>query len=177
VDFGLAIQVEDREAPPEIDEMALLYMQAELKDFRPAFDMAEARYRDEEGLYGGLELVDLARITYCPVVASYSATFQNEKFTTQLNAGVTYNRRPLSDDSVAFDNKRFDASPSFAHLNADLSHTQQLPEGFQLYGKVQGQVADGLLVSSEQLSVGGLDTVRGYLETEGSRRQRHCRQS
>jgi hypothetical protein len=91
--------------------------------------MAEARYRDEEGLYGDLELVDLGRITYYPVVASYSATFQNEKFTTQLNAGVTYNRRPLSDDSVAFDNKRFDASPVFAHLNADLSHSQQLPEG------------------------------------------------
>jgi hemolysin activation/secretion protein len=105
-------------------------------------------------------------VTYYPVVASYSATFQNDKFTTQLNAGVTYNLRPISDDSVAFDNKRFDASPSFAHLNADLTHTQQLPEGFQLYGKVQGQVADGPLVSSEQLSVGGLDTVRGYLESE-----------
>jgi hemolysin activation/secretion protein len=105
-------------------------------------------------------------VTYYPVVATYSATFQNDKFTTQLNAAVTYNLRPLSDDSVAFDNKRFDASPSFAHLNADLSHTQQLPEGFQLYGKVQGQVADGPLVSSEQLSAGGLDTVRGYLESE-----------
>jgi hemolysin activation/secretion protein len=105
-------------------------------------------------------------VTYYPVVASYSATFQNEKFTTQLNAAVTYNLRPLSDDVVAFDNKRFDASPSFAHLNVDLSHTQQLPEGFQLYGKVQAQAADGPLVSSEQLSVGGLDTVRGYLESE-----------
>jgi len=105
-------------------------------------------------------------VTYYPVVASYSATFQNEKFTTQLNAAVTYNLRPLSDDSVAFDNKRFDASPSFTHLNVDVSHTQELPEGFQLYGKVQGQVADGPLVSSEQLSVGGLDTVRGYLESE-----------
>ena len=51
-------------------------------------------------------------------------------------------------------------------LNADLSHTQELPEGFQLYGKVLGQVADGPLVSSEQLSLGGLDTVRGYLESE-----------
>ncbi len=105
-------------------------------------------------------------VTYYPVVASYSATFQNEKFTTQLNAAVTYNLRPLSDDAAAFDNKRFFASPSFAHLNVDLSHTQELPEGFQLYGKVQGQIADGPLVSSEQFSAGGLDTVRGYLESE-----------
>jgi hemolysin activation/secretion protein len=105
-------------------------------------------------------------VTYTPVVASYGATFQNEKFTTQLNATVTYGLRPWSSAPIDFDNKRFAASPSFIHLNADLSHTQELPEGFQLYGKIQGQVADGPLVSSEQLSIGGLDTVRGYLESE-----------
>jgi hemolysin activation/secretion protein len=105
-------------------------------------------------------------VTYYPVVANYSATFQGEKSTTQLNAGVTYNLRPLGDDWVAFDNKRYYASPSFTHFNVDVSHTHELPEGFQLYGKVQGQVADGPLVSSEQFSAGGLDTVRGYLESE-----------
>jgi hemolysin activation/secretion protein len=105
-------------------------------------------------------------VTYYPVVANYSATFQGEKSTTQLNAGVTYNLRPLSDDWLAFDNKRFQASPSFTHFNVDVSHTHELPEGFQLYGKIQGQVADGPLVSSEQFSAGGLDTVRGYLESE-----------
>ena len=105
-------------------------------------------------------------VTYYPVVASYGATFQAEKFTTQLNASVTYNLRPLSDDWVTFDNKRYNASPSFTHFNVDVSHTHELPEGFQLYGKIQGQVADGPLVSSEQFSAGGLDTVRGYLESE-----------
>jgi hemolysin activation/secretion protein len=105
-------------------------------------------------------------VTYYPVVASYGATFKSDKSTTQLDASLTYNMRPLSSDPTDFDNKRFAASASFMHLNADLSHTQELPEGFQLYGKMQGQVADGPLVSSEQFSVGGLDTVRGYLESE-----------
>lgn len=105
-------------------------------------------------------------VTYYPVVANYSATFSAEQSTTQFNAGITYNLRPLSDDWTAFDNKRFQASPSFTHFNVDVSHTHELPEGFQLYGKVSGQVADGPLVSSEQFSVGGLDTVRGYLESE-----------
>ena len=105
-------------------------------------------------------------VTYYPMVASYGATFQGEKSTTQLNASITYNLRTPSSDWVAFDNKRFAASASFTHLNADLSHSQELGEGFQLWGKVQGQVADGPLVSSEQFSVGGLDTVRGYLESE-----------
>ena len=105
-------------------------------------------------------------VTYYPAVASYGATYSTEKFTTQLNAAVTYNMRAPSSDWVAFDNKRAYASASFAHLNIDVSHTQELPEGFQLYGKVQSQLADGPLVSSEQMSVGGLDTVRGYLESE-----------
>jgi hemolysin activation/secretion protein len=105
-------------------------------------------------------------VTYYPLVASYSATFQNDKFTTQLNASLTYNVRPGSSSPTDFDNKRFDASANFTHLNVDVSHTQELPQGFEIYGKVQGQVADGPLVSSEQFSVGGFDTVRGYLESE-----------
>ncbi|MBV9563127.1 MAG: ShlB/FhaC/HecB family hemolysin secretion/activation protein [Bradyrhizobium sp.] len=105
-------------------------------------------------------------VTYYPIVGTYTANFQNEKFTTQFDASLTYNIRPLSDDVFAFDNKRFDASPSFTHVNLDVSHTHELPKGYQLYGKVQAQFADGPLVSSEQLSAGGLDTVRGYLESE-----------
>jgi hemolysin activation/secretion protein len=105
-------------------------------------------------------------VTYYPVVMSYGATFQGEKSTTQFNAGITYNLRPVSSDVAAFDAKRFNASPSFTHFNGDVSHTQELPAGFQLWGKMQGQVADGPLVSSEQFSLGGLDTVRGYLESE-----------
>lgn len=105
-------------------------------------------------------------VTYYPLVANYGVTFSQEKFTTQMNAGVTYNLRTPSSSPTDFDNKRFYASANFTHFNLDVSHTQELPEGFQLYGKVQGQVADGPLVSSEQFSIGGLDTVRGYLESE-----------
>jgi hemolysin activation/secretion protein len=105
-------------------------------------------------------------VTYYPVVATYTANFQNEKFTTQFDASLTYNLRPFSSDFIEFDNKRFDANASFTHINLDVAHTQELPEGFQAYVKVQAQVADGPLVSSEQISAGGLDTVRGYLESE-----------
>ncbi len=105
-------------------------------------------------------------VTYYPIVANYSATFKAEKSTTQLSASLTYNMRPVSSPADEFDAKRFDASPSFTHFNVDLSHTQELPEGLQFYGRVQAQLADGPLVSSEQMSVGGMDTVRGYLESE-----------
>lgn len=105
-------------------------------------------------------------VTYYPAVATYGATFQNDKFTTQFNAAITYNLRPFSSDAAEFDAKRYYASPSFTHFNVDVAHTHELPEGFQIWGKLQAQVADGPLVSSEQISAGGLDTVRGYLESE-----------
>ena len=105
-------------------------------------------------------------ITYFAAVASYGATFQGEKSLTQLNASITAAMRPAGDDWRQFDNKRAWASGSFTHLNVDLAHTHELPEGFQFWTKVAAQVSDGPQVSSEQFSVGGMDTVRGYLESE-----------
>jgi hemolysin activation/secretion protein len=105
-------------------------------------------------------------VSYYPLVASYSATWQQESALTQLNAGVTLNIRGLGSSFDEFDAKRFGANSSFTHVNADLSRTQDLGSGYQFYAKVQGQVADGPLVSSEQFSLGGMDTVRGYYESE-----------
>jgi hemolysin activation/secretion protein len=105
-------------------------------------------------------------VSYYPVVATYAATFQGEGSLTQLNATVTANLRGLGSDAVQFDEKRFMATAGFIYVRADVAHTHDLPGGAQLYGKVQGQLADQPLVSSEQFSAGGLDTVRGYLESE-----------
>lgn len=104
-------------------------------------------------------------ITYYPWNAIYGATWQNEGALTQLNASATFNMRGPGSQFDAYWNKRTYADSNFIHLNADISHTQELPEGFQLFGRAKGQVADGPLISSEQFSLGGLDTVRGYLES------------
>ncbi|MES2194862.1 MAG: ShlB/FhaC/HecB family hemolysin secretion/activation protein [Pseudomonadota bacterium] len=105
-------------------------------------------------------------VTYVPVVASYGATWQGDGRLTQLNTSVTAGLRGVGSSPEEFDAKRYKATGSFIHLNADVSHTHDLPEGFQVFAKMQGQVADQPLVSSEQFSIGGQDTVRGYLESE-----------
>lgn len=105
-------------------------------------------------------------VTYYPISINYNATVQGEGFQTQFGAGVVHGLRAYGSRWEDFDAKRYKANPSFTVLKADLTHTHDLPEGFQLYGKVQGQVSDGPLLSSEQFSLGGLDTVRGYLESE-----------
>jgi hemolysin activation/secretion protein len=105
-------------------------------------------------------------ITYYPFNATYGATWQQDKFLTQLNASVTVNLRGPGSDFDDYWNKRAYANSNFAHFNADLSETIDLPQNFQFFGRVKGQLADGPLISSEQFSVGGMDTVRGYLESE-----------
>jgi hemolysin activation/secretion protein len=105
-------------------------------------------------------------ITYYPISTAYAATWQGKGSSTQLDAGVIFGLRGLGSNPGAFDNKRFSAGGGFIYLRGDLSRSQDLPGDLQLWGKLQGQLADQPLVSNEQLSAGGLDTVRGYLESE-----------
>lgn len=105
-------------------------------------------------------------ITYYPISASYGGTWQKEGSLTQFNIGATFNMRGPGSDFDEFWTKRAYSESNFFHLNADLSHRQDLKHGFQLFGQVKGQLADTALVSSEQFSVGGADTVRGYYESE-----------
>jgi len=105
-------------------------------------------------------------LTYYPWSATYSATWLGKGYETDLNAGVTFNLRGMGSTETEFDNNRFKATGSFIYFRGDLSETLDLPRGFQLFAKFQGQVSDQPLVNSEQFAGGGLATVRGYLEAE-----------
>ena len=105
-------------------------------------------------------------ITYYPFSAAYSATWLGSGQSTEFNASVTAHVRGLGSSTSTFDAKRFKADGGFVYFRGDLSHTHDLPAGFQAFGKIQGQLADRPLVDNEEFSGGGLDTVRGYLEAE-----------
>ncbi len=103
-------------------------------------------------------------LNYVPISASYSATWIQPGAITEFDTDLNFSFRGLGDSDTRFDNSRVKATGSYIYLRGDLAHTHDLPAGFQLYGKVQGQVADQPLVSNEQFAAGGLSTVRGYLE-------------
>jgi hemolysin activation/secretion protein len=113
---------------------------------------------------GGIEA--LTPITYFPFTTAYSASWVGKAATTELNASLNFHLRGMGSNPQEFDSNRYDAGGDYLYIRSDLSHTHDLPGGFQLYGKVQGQAADQPLVSSEQFNGGGLGTVRGYLESE-----------
>lgn len=107
-----------------------------------------------------------APVEYVPFVVSYNASFTAEGRQTNFDATFTAGLRGIGSQPDVFDNRRFNATPNFVHARLGLSHTQDGPGGMQLYVKVQGQAADQPLVSSEQYSIGGLETVRGYAESQ-----------
>lgn len=104
-------------------------------------------------------------IDYYPFSLSYGASWNQKRRFTELNSTATFHARGMGDEPADFDAKRFRATGSFFHLRTDLSHTHDLPGGLQIFGKVQGQAADQPLINTEQFAVGGLSTVRGYLES------------
>ncbi len=114
----------------------------------------------------GLGDVTETPISYYPITAAYNASWVGKNYLTEFNAGVTFHLRGMGSEGEQFDNNRFKADGSFIYLRGDLAHTRDLPLGFEVFGKVQGQLSDQPLVSSEQISGGGLNTVRGYLEAE-----------
>ena len=105
-------------------------------------------------------------VTYFPISAVYNGTWLGKGNPTTLDAGVYFSLRGTGSADVAFDNLRFLARGNFLYFKGDLSHEHNLPGGFQVFGKVQGQISDEPLISGEQFAAGGLSSVRGYLEGE-----------
>ncbi len=111
---------------------------------------------------------DHTPVTYIPLSATYTGTWQGgDGSLTQLNAGATWSLRGIGGSTeVAFNEDRVGASGDFIYLRGDFSRLQPLPKDFQLWGRVQGQISPEPLINSEQIGAGGLDTVRGYFESE-----------
>jgi hemolysin activation/secretion protein len=114
--------------------------------------------------FGGIGVNLAAPIEYFPLSASYAATHTGKGNFTEINLTATLGLRGLGDNYSAYENKRYKSDGNFFHLRGDVSHTRDLTDGAQLFGKLQGQLANGALINSEQFSGGGLGSARGYLE-------------
>lgn len=112
----------------------------------------------------GDELVG-SPVTYWPFVASYNGVWVGKGRETNLGAAVTFHFRGMGSTEVEFDNRRYNADGNFLYFRGSLSHEQDLPWGFQVFVSGEGQASATPLLDSEQFSLGGLTTVRGYLES------------
>ncbi|WP_162888674.1 ShlB/FhaC/HecB family hemolysin secretion/activation protein [Dechloromonas sp. HYN0024] len=105
-------------------------------------------------------------ITYVPLVAAYNSNWLGNASTTSFDATATLGMRGLLGNNEAeFAGKRQGASADFLALRGGLLHTESIGR-WSLAGKLDLQFASGPLVSNEQFSAGGAESVRGYQESE-----------
>lgn len=103
-------------------------------------------------------------ITYLPFLIGYNGNLITSESTSKLDLNFVFSTKALVNDEKEFASRRFLARPNFSYLRGQLEHTHTLPLQWQAYGSIGGQITGDSLVSNEQFFLGGLDTVRGFLE-------------
>jgi len=116
-------------------------------------------------------------LRYAPLQAAYNGSWWGEWGQQQLNASATFGLRPVwrqtrADCQLADGNfgvadqfacKRRGADGGFTTIKLDWRGSRRVgPTEWAL--RIAGQIASQPLVSAEQFSVGGADSVRGYAE-------------
>jgi hemolysin activation/secretion protein len=105
-------------------------------------------------------------ISYLPFMAQYAGTFKGQSSMTNFDLGVHFSIRGMGNDQEEFANKRYLAESNYVFLNGNVKTKHDLPMGMAVVGRVSGQVSDTPLISNEQFSLGGAESVRGYYETQ-----------
>jgi len=106
-------------------------------------------------------------VTYLPLSFSYSGLLQDEwGGMTQFSGGVNLSFRGIVADQSEFQEKRYKANANYLFVTAGIQRNQKLPWGMGLLIKLDGQVADQPLIDNEEYAAGGMESVRGYKESE-----------
>jgi len=105
-------------------------------------------------------------IQYWPLDLSYTVQRDATRAATKVTVSVTVGVPGLGANTAEFEGKGFNARPEFIHVNLDVSQSETLWRGFEATQRLIGQIADGPLVSSEQIAAGGFTSIRGYLQSE-----------
>jgi len=105
-------------------------------------------------------------IHYSPFLAQYSGSMNGKESVTTFDVGLHLSIRGLGNDPAQFDQKRLNAKSNYAFVTGELKHQHNLPLGTELVSRFAGQAANSPLISNEQFSMGGAESVRGYFETQ-----------
>jgi hemolysin activation/secretion protein len=106
-------------------------------------------------------------ISYLPFSLRYDFRLSAEDAGfSRFGVEANFSLRGLGNDQQEFEDKRFLARASYAFLGFDLEHLEIFPEDYRIRARFSGQVSDSPLISNEQYSLGGAESVRGYFESE-----------
>lgn len=105
-------------------------------------------------------------ISYSLLGVSYSGTHFGQDTVSHYEVALNLGARGLGNTEKEFEAKRFRAIPDFAYLHLTFDHERPLVAGLRAFARLEGQAANSPLISNESFAAGGVDNVRGYLESE-----------
>lgn len=105
-------------------------------------------------------------IKYLPFTLGWDGTWVGDKNrTTRVGLAANFHVQGLEGDEQQFADKRYKGRPSYLYLRGHVSQERRYESGYSLNLRGQWQLAGQALISNEQFAIGGVDTVRGYLES------------
>lgn len=107
-----------------------------------------------------------ARVKYLNWSAVYSGSWSHGPRSWSLSGGVGFGIRGAFNSVDEFENTRYNAYTDYFYVRGNFTASQLLPLGVAFAERGSVQWSDSPLVNNEQFSLGGVDTVRGYLEAE-----------
>ena len=109
-------------------------------------------------------------ITYLPFTLGWDGTWlgqseSGQHRSTKVGVAFNFHLRGLVADEQEFADKRFKGRANYAYLRGTASHDEAWSNGWGVNARIGWQIAAQPLISNEQFAIGGVDTVRGYLES------------
>ena len=113
-------------------------------------------------------------IRYYPFTLGYNGSLPDARGRTSFGASLNFSVRSLSAREVdcggfpsdQFECKRAGAKPNYMYLRGDYQRSRVFENGWGTSVEAEAQLSSQPLISNEQFSAGGQDSVRGYLESE-----------
>ena len=105
-------------------------------------------------------------VAYVPFTAEYQAAWIADKASTNLGLGLVFALRGIGSDTDEFDLKRYLARPNFFYFRGNAATTRSFAGDFTASLRSNAQWSPDPLISNEEFSIGGVDSVRGYYESE-----------
>lgn len=111
---------------------------------------------------------DDTAVEYLPFSLAYNGSLPDTGGLTLWNATLNMAFRGAVTRQNNLANKRYKAYGNYFDAIFGVERHQKLPAGMGLTLKLDGQVSDQALISNEQYTAGGMESVRGYRESEVS---------
>ena len=105
-------------------------------------------------------------IDYMPLTLQYALARNTEKSDFNFSAALNVGLRGLLADNDEFRLKRFNASAGWSNLRLDAGYTRRFANDMRVEARAAAQLSNEPLISNEEFALGGLDSVRGYYESQ-----------